>query len=397
MQTRIRIASLIAAVMVFLAAGQTAQAQQSGGFFTERFANVFDPGSRTYFSLQGTQGNQFGGQQPFTSFGASHHIGSIDDAITLFNGQLMANNNGNPAGTFGAQQRWLIDVDPLDNAILGAGIYFDFNQSRYDNLFQQVNLNFEFLTESSWVFRANGYLPIGQTQRQTGIHSATQDPAGQLSLIGTQVGIGGIDRQLMDVALMGSDFEFGRKFFDYRMEVYGGYYNWNGPLIGFTNGVKGGVRGYLTNNLSGNVNVSHDDFFGTNVYGGMTYFFGGSGGSRPMSFRNLMTLPAQRTTGLDRELRAYRKHLPAGVRCHNGGSDPPLLRRGIGHGSWRAVRTVQHHFRSGRPAVRRRQHHGAAGRQREPHHTDRPDPEWTAGDRRRIHRDRRRRLLRRAG
>lgn len=293
MKMSTRLLPLLTAVIVAMTQSAELLAQQTEPLFGERFANVFDPNSRTYYSLQGQQGD-IAGQQPFTSFGASHFIGDIDDSISLFSGNIMVNNNGNPAGTFGAQQRWMTQLPVIDNSILGAGLYMDYTQSRYDNLFQQVNLNLELLTESSWVARFNGYFPVGRIQASSGIEQNLGGKSGQLSLIGDTVGFGGINRTLMDVGLMGTDFEFGRKFFDYRMEAYGGYYNWNGPLAGFTNGVKGGVRGYITNNLSGNVNISHDGFFGTNVSGGLTYFFGGSGGSRPMSFRNLMTLPAVR-------------------------------------------------------------------------------------------------------
>ncbi|MEI8380274.1 MAG: hypothetical protein WCJ09_09110 [Planctomycetota bacterium] len=289
----IRLLPLLTAVIVTMTQSAELLAQQTEPLFGERFSNVFDPNSRTYYSLQGQQGD-IAGQQPFTSFGASHFIGDIDDSISLFSGNIMVNNNGNPAGTFVAQQRWMTQLPVIDNSILGAGLYMDYTQSRYDNLFQQVNLNLELLTESSWVARFNGYFPVGRIQASSGIQQNLGGTSGQLNLIGDTVGFGGINRTLMDVGLMGTDLEFGRKFFDYRMEAYGGYYNWNGPLAGFTNGVKGGVRGYITNNLSGNVNISHDGFFGTNVSGGLTYFFGGNGGSRPMSFRNLMTLPAVR-------------------------------------------------------------------------------------------------------
>ena len=293
MKMSIRLLPLLAAVIVTMTQSAELLAQQTQPLFGERFSNVFDPNSRTYYSLQGQQGD-IAGQQPFTSFGASHFLGDIDSSISLFSGNIMVNNNGNPAGTFGAQQRWMAELPIVDESILGAGLYMDFTQSRYDNLFQQVNLNLELLTESSWVARFNGYFPVGRIQASSGIEQNLGGKSGQLNLIGDTVGFGGINRTLMDVGLMGTDLEFGRKFFDYRMEAYAGYYNWNGPLAGFTNGVKGGVRGYITNNLSGNVNISHDGFFGTNVSGGLTYFFGGSGGSRPMSFRNLMTLPAMR-------------------------------------------------------------------------------------------------------
>jgi hypothetical protein len=281
------------AVVVLMAQAGQLRAQQSAPLFTERFANVFDPNSRTYFTVQGTEGKQFGGQQPFASIGATHYTGSIDSAVTLYSGQFMMNYNaitGNPAGSLGIQQRWMTDLPVLDRSIVGAGLYLDFTQSRYNNLFQQLDVNFELFTQSNWVGRANLYLPVGQIQQGTGIGGG----ASGLTVVNTVVGTS-TSYQLLDVAMMGSDFELGRKFFNYRAEVYGSYYNWNGPVAGFTNGVRGGVRAYLTNNLSANVNISHDQFFGTNVYSGLTYFFGGNGGSRPMSFENLMTLPAQRS------------------------------------------------------------------------------------------------------
>lgn len=298
MKSLIRLLALIVGVVFISVPSTKLLAQQAQPLFTERFANVFDPESQTYFSLQGTEGKQFGGQQPYAGVGAFHHRGSIFEEVTLYSGQFMMNYNGitgNPNGTLGAQQRWMTQLPYANRSILGVGAYVDFTQSRYDNLFQQINLNFELYTESAWFGRGNLYLPIGPNQQYTGLQSSTTGTGGGLTLQGTTVGTGGIDRQWMDVALMGSELEIGRKIHNYRAEVYAGYYNWNGPLAGFTNGVKGGLRGYITNNLSGNVNISHDQFFGTNVYGGLTYFFGGSGGNRPMSFENLMTLPVQRS------------------------------------------------------------------------------------------------------
>lgn len=281
------------AMVVCLVSGGAAPAQEP--LFREQFANVFDPASRTYFSVQSTGGDSFGGQLPYTSVGATRIFGSLDDSVALLTGQMLANYDGSPNGTVGIQQRWMLNLPGINGAILGAGAYVDFTQSRNDNMFQQVGLSLELLTESAWVGRANAYLPIGEIQDLTGSQTRVGGTAGQVSILGTSVGRGGLLYQGMDVALMGTDLEFGRKFFNYRMEAYAGYYNWNGPLMGFTNGVKGGLRGYLTDNLSGNINVAHDEFFGTNLYGGLTYYFGGSGGNRPLAFHNLMTLPAQRS------------------------------------------------------------------------------------------------------
>ena len=291
-------AFIVGVVFVTTSVTQTF-AQQGQPIFTERFASVFDPQSQTYFSVQGTEGKQFGGQQPYAGVGVFHHRGSIFEEVTLYSGQFMMNYNGitgNPNGTLGAQQRWMTELPFADRVILGFGGYVDFTQSRYNNLFQQINLNFELYTESAWYGRGNLYLPIGSTQQFTGLQTSSQDLVlGTVGAISSGSFNSSGNRQWMDVALMGSELELGRKIYNFRSEVYGSYYNWNGPLAGFTNGVKCGLRGYITNNLSGNVNISHDQFFGTNVYGGLTYFFGGSGGNRPMTFENLMTSPVQRS------------------------------------------------------------------------------------------------------
>ncbi|HEY4263170.1 MAG TPA: hypothetical protein VGM98_23610, partial [Schlesneria sp.] len=202
------------AVVVLMAQANQLRAQQSAPLFTERFANVFDPNSRTYFTVQGTEGKQFGGQQPFASIGATHYTGSINDSVTLYSGQFMMNYNaitGNPAGSLGIQQRWMTDLPVLDRSIVGAGLYLDFTQSRYNNLFQQLDVNFELFTQSNWVGRANLYLPVGQIQQGTGVGAGTSGLAVVDTVVGTSTSY-----QLLDVAMMGSDFELGRKFFNYR-------------------------------------------------------------------------------------------------------------------------------------------------------------------------------------
>ena len=54
------------------------------------------------------------------------------------------------------------------------------------------------------------------------------------------------------------------------------------------------MRGFLTPDLAATVSVSGDDLFGTNFYGGITWFLGAKGGlSRPNVARRLL-IPVER-------------------------------------------------------------------------------------------------------
>src|SRR5690606_9429715 len=67
-----------------------------------------------------------------------------------------------------------------------------------------------------------------------------------------------------DVALRVVDFEVAPRIFDLNAWVYAGGYQMDGEGVSDL-GAKGGVRGYVTNDLAVDVGVQDDDTFGTNT------------------------------------------------------------------------------------------------------------------------------------
>ena len=96
------------------------------------------------------------------------------------------------------------------------------------------------------------------------------------------------------VAMDGFDTELARHFDWLASEVFVGGYFLDGDLGQNTVGAKGGMRGFLRPDLAASLGVCGDDLFGTNLYGGITWFVGARGGlSRPYVTRRI-TIPVER-------------------------------------------------------------------------------------------------------
>jgi hypothetical protein len=96
------------------------------------------------------------------------------------------------------------------------------------------------------------------------------------------------------VALSGIDMEVARQFDSLASELFVGGYFLDGDFGQDTVGAKGGMRGFLRPDLMASLTVGGDDLFGTNLYGGITWFVGARGGlSRPYVTRRI-TVPVER-------------------------------------------------------------------------------------------------------
>jgi hypothetical protein len=96
------------------------------------------------------------------------------------------------------------------------------------------------------------------------------------------------------VAMSGADIELARSLGLPTLEAFVGGYFYSGDLGDDAVGGKGGIRGFITPDLHGTVAVAGDDVFGTNLYGGLTWFLGAKGGlSRPNMARRLL-MPVER-------------------------------------------------------------------------------------------------------
>lgn len=124
------------------------------------FANAFyDSESNFYGWLSHIDGRQVGDLQPYTALGGTKYYFPGNGA-TLFSGQLGGTNDGFGMLNVGVQRRaWLGD------SILGAGLWYDINESRLGNVYQQGALSLELFIDNNWTIRGNGFLPVGTRTR----------------------------------------------------------------------------------------------------------------------------------------------------------------------------------------------------------------------------------------
>jgi hypothetical protein len=261
----------------------------------ETASGFYDVEANRYAWLRHMGGEQIGDVLPYTAFGATQFFGR-DNGVILLTGQVATTNSSQSIGNVGIVRRlWL-----TDNTILGVGLWGDIQESRRDNPYQQGGVSLELLQEN-WAVRANGFMPFGARIRNIFDQGANISPdvggsfdPNQTRYQGNNIIVGGIINRVDEIAMRGMDVELARSIGNWSGEAFVGYYNLQGQIGGQTNGIKGGVRGYITPSIAANVNISDDPLFGTNVFGGFTWFFGGTGGNAPRSVEDKLTIPVIR-------------------------------------------------------------------------------------------------------
>ncbi|MFT5527206.1 MAG: hypothetical protein ACI9HK_005188 [Pirellulaceae bacterium] len=254
----------------------------------EHQSGHFDTSSNTYFWLRHYEGHQLGDVDAYTSAGGVKYI-EVGDGVLLFEAQGLVQNDGGAGGTFGVNRRIL-----LGDTVFGAGLWYDFNESKYDQVYQQGSFTLEMLRDDISV-RVHGFVPIGPQDRVVGNNVVATSSIVSYSgndLVLDLLAVGLTDRE---VAMKGIDVDIAHSISDFSAEAFVGYYNFQGRYGGQSHGVKGGVRGYMTENLAASATVSNDKFFGTNVFGGFTWFFGG-GRVMPRTIEDKLYIPTERNT-----------------------------------------------------------------------------------------------------
>ncbi len=244
------------------------------------------PELNAYFRLQHNEGRQLGDTKPFTMGSATFHAECVD-GVVLLDTQGRLTDDGEAGGSIGGVRRFLIN-----DSIVGAGVWYDAHLSTYDNTFQQVGTSFEWFC-GLWSLRANGSFPIGN-RRQSGIADVRFDSSA-LRYLGNNIIYGSDLYRIDETAMTGAEVEVARGINVHHAEAFAGYYHYRGSSER-TDGFKLGMRGYLADRVAASVAVASDPLFGANIFGGLTLFFGGSGGNRPNRFLDKLTLPVQRTT-----------------------------------------------------------------------------------------------------
>jgi hypothetical protein len=243
-----------------------------GEYFTTDLTEVF--------RLRHMEGDGQGDVPAFTNFGFTKFVWG-PQGVLMFDAGARITNEGEPGFTVGVHRR-VVSGD----VVLGAGLFFD------EQDFHQGSVAFELFTPN-WAFRTNGYAILGEDVEEESEYSATGATA-----IGFQgnniVATNLLLEEFYEVAMSGMDFEVARYIAGFSSEAFVGGYFYDGEEGEHVSGAKGGVRGFLLPDLAATLMVSGDDVFGTNVFGGITWFVGARGGlSRPHVARRL-TIPVER-------------------------------------------------------------------------------------------------------
>ena len=146
---------------------------------------------------------------------------------------------------------------PASPRIFGVSVWYDGEDTELDNYFNQLGVSFERLGQLIDL-RLNANIPLEDTKqgddvtlhRRRDLHRQLPRPKHA--------------RDSPTSPLRVVDFEVAPRIFNLNAWVYGGGYQMDGDGISEF-GAKGGVRGYVTNDLAVDVGVTDDDVFGTNT------------------------------------------------------------------------------------------------------------------------------------
>ena len=227
------------------------------------------------------------GTQSYTSLGGSVPL-FMDNGVLMIEGQGLVTFQGGGGASLGLNRRFFAGSN-----IIGAGVWYDVTESANENVYHQLGYSLELFLGTSWTVRQNGYFPIGEQTNRV----STSEPFGP-GVLGFQgnniVATGFHANATNETAMKGVDVELAGSLGALASEVYLGFYHLQGEVGKKSNGIKGGVRGYITPRLAGDITIANDANFGTRAYGGLTWFFGGSGGNSPGTLGELLTIPVER-------------------------------------------------------------------------------------------------------
>jgi hypothetical protein len=194
-----------------------------------------------------------------------------------------------------------------NNRTFGGYVSYDIRDTG-NSTFNQVGLGVESLGDSIDV-RANGYIPVGDTRRQTGESSSSntsftpQVPnfQGNYLAIGTLNQLTRVNRSY-EAAMSGFDAEVGGKLARLgetgALRGYGGLYYYDAPGTAGIVGVRGRLEARPSDNFQLGLSVQTDDKFGTNVVFSVATNFPGT---RPREARRQDEVVARLGEGITRQ------------------------------------------------------------------------------------------------
>jgi hypothetical protein len=199
----------------------------------------------------------YGEETTETALG-THWATPLTSGLAFIDGQFRVGNSDTDFSVnLGGGFRWRND-DFFGGSprIFGVSFWYDGEDTKLDNYFNQLGVSFERLGPAVDL-RLNANIPLEDTKQGdrvtfTGDTVFTGNTIAQGTLVDS------------DVALRVVDFEIAPRLFNLNAWFYAGGYQMDG--VGISEfGEKGGVRGYITNDLVLDVGVTDDDQFGTNT------------------------------------------------------------------------------------------------------------------------------------
>lgn len=196
---------------------------------------------------------------------------SPNDWILFFDGRAVNFDNRQAwqVNVGGGLRVYLADID----AVFGLNGYYD-GRTTDVHYYNQAGAGWELLG-GHWEARGNVYIPTGPQQYQAG-DSGLFD----LRFLGHY--IEGDRIRTYETTMGGTDVEIGCRLpvlEELNPRAYLGFYHFSAHEMRTANGIRGRVETYLTDNITAQGAVQHDDLFKTTVTGGIAIYFGRYGGA----------------------------------------------------------------------------------------------------------------------
>jgi len=239
------------------------------------------------FRVQYQGEEQIGFPVGHTSFGAFRPFES-DSGIRFVDGSFLLDNNGNLGGSVGIGIR---RFNGSGTRILGVGGWYDIRQTQSDLVHQQLAATVRSLGEV-WDFNLEVHVPTTDRVRGQG------DPV--LEAVQFQQNNLLADLSIsQEVTMLGVDFDIARRISEDAFWGYAGVYHQQGGGEQVY-GVRGGVRGFLTDDIRTHVEVTNDPVFETNVVFSLVYFFPIGQQRTPVrgSLADRLQRPLRRSSGI---------------------------------------------------------------------------------------------------
>ncbi len=192
-----------------------------------------------------------------TAFG-THWATPTAGGLAFIDGQMRVGNADTDLSVnLGGGIRWRSD-DYFTGSprILGVSVWYDGEDTQLDNYFNQLGISFERLGEMVDL-RFNANFPLEDVKTGDRVRFT-----GDTAFVGNNLGRSTIVDA--DASLRVIDFEIAPRLFNLNAWFYAGGYQMDGDGVSEF-GEKGGVRGYITNDLALDVGVTDDQQFGTNT------------------------------------------------------------------------------------------------------------------------------------